>query len=238
MASCAYTTAGAFSFTAAVTGSHTIQVWGSGGAGGGQLSNTDGGGGGGGGAFAQCQVTLIATTSYDVCVGAGGTAVVGAKGGDGACSWFWTATCIMALGGTGGCSSLGVGGCGGIGGQATASIGDVKYNGGYGEHGRDSSAGQGGYGGSSAAPTAAGCDLTNSSWSTLTPPTPPTGAGIGGCGGGTNTNGQAPASGNGGGGGGSGECNSAPGAIGGNGAAGMVCVIEPETPFVPTITWF
>jgi len=240
MASCAYTTAGAFSFTAAVTGVHTIRVWGSGGAGGGLDGNADGGGGGGGGAFAQCQVTLVALDSYDVCVGAGGTPVVGASGGSGACSWFWTATCVMAMGGAGGCTSLGAGGCGGAGGQATDSIGDVRYNGGYGEHGRDSNAGNGGYGGSSAGIAAAGIDTTSQTFSTITFPagSEPTGAGVGGNGGGTNTDGSAPASGNGGGGGGGGECNTAPGTIGGAGAAGMVCVIEPESPFVPTIDWF
>ncbi|MFH1346849.1 MAG: hypothetical protein ABIH10_01215 [Spirochaetota bacterium] len=198
-----------------------VEVWGGGGGGGGQNLKTDGGGGGGGGAYSRRNSTsTIPGAVYTVSIGVngvGGTGGCGTAGGD---SWFANSTAILAKGGQMGCDSTGAPPEGGLGGAAGSGIGDIKFSGGQGEAGRDSSAGSGGYGGSSAGIAVDGWSGPQT-WSITTYPTPstPEGGGHGGDGGALNVNGSAPASGNGGGGGGSGEGQPQ---TGGNGAVGKI----------------
>ncbi len=217
-----YTDAGNATWTAPSGVSYVdVQVWGGGGAGGGQDRNSDGGGGGGGGAYSlKRSIAVVAGTTYNLQVGAGGIAVAGAAGGAGGDSYFNNAATVMAKGGSGGSPSTGTPPPGGAGGVAASGVGDIKFSGGAGGRGRNSSTGRGGPGGSSAG-TAADGTSGATTWSTLTAAAAPSGGGIGGNGGDTNEDGNAPASGSGGGGGGSGEGNDR---RGGNGAPGKVVI--------------
>lgn len=191
-----FATAGSYTFTASVTGNHTIRCWGGGGRGG-VGGGMTGGGGGGGGGFAQKVVALTASTNYAVVVGAGDTTGVG--GGN---STFETTT-VVAIGGNPATSTLG--GTGGSGGT-----GDVTYAGG---NGADASGDNGGGGGSSAGTGAAGGNASGTTGGTA-----PSGGGAGGNGGtepGSGIAGAAP----GGGGGGTSTSGSE-----GNGAAGKVTI--------------
>jgi hypothetical protein len=135
-----YSTAGTYSWVCppGVT-TVTVQCYG-GGAAGGKVSATTGvRGGGGGGAFAQSDIPVIAGTAYTIVVGAGGVAATPASGGD---TYFKDASTVMAKGGvTSGSSSTG-----GSGGQASASVGTLKKDGGTGGTGSGSNAGGGGGG--------------------------------------------------------------------------------------------
>lgn len=97
------------------------------GAGGGALQQGSfASGGGGGGAYARSTVNVVPGNSYDYFVGAG---VVANHGQD---TYFIDALTVMAKGGTG----LPVNqNAGGLGGQASASVGVVKFSGGNGASG-------------------------------------------------------------------------------------------------------
>jgi hypothetical protein len=129
------TTSGAANWTVP-EGVFCIQVecWGGGGNGGRSTSNGQATGGGGGGAYAR--LNYLAVTPGQVIpyfIGAGGSGAGGANsGGD---TWFSSNTTVMAKGGTGVANNTTVGGSGG---QASVSIGDVKYNGGNGGTGSGS----------------------------------------------------------------------------------------------------
>jgi hypothetical protein len=196
----------------------TVELWGAGGGGGGNNATSNGGGGGGGGSYVIKVVTgLTVGISYTVYVGNNGVGSANADGTAGEDSYFIDVSTVLAKGGAGGLSNAN-GRTGGAGGLASAGIGDTKYDGGWGETGRVSSAGRGGYGGSSGGTAADGlADGSSPSWTTVDPPAPPTGAGIGGVGG--TGNGAAPATGNGGGGGGSGEGTNVSGGNGNDGKA-------------------
>lgn len=184
----------------------TVQCWGAGG-GGGSLVLISSCGGGGGGAYAMGAVTVVPGTSYNVVVGAGGTA--GNAGG----SSTFNATSVVALGGsgvTGNNNSTGA-----AGGLASGSTGTTKYNGGNGGNGGGGSSGGGGGGaGSSGAGGNGGA------------PTAGTGTSLNGGNGATGVGGSSNgAAGNTYGGGGSGaNALIALGRTGGTGASGLVTV--------------
>lgn len=214
----------------------TVECWGGGGGGGGNTSNTEcGGGGGGGGAYAKKTVAVTPGNSYAYAIGQGGTGVAASDGNPGG-DTGWNSNEVMAKGGSGGGRSLfngftQVGGTGGDGGLASASVGDVKYDGGWGENGRTHSTGTGGWGGSSAGTASDGhANGAAASWTTVTYPTgsTPAGGGHGGNGAPTQTsNGVAPVAGQyGGGGGGSGEGTTRLGGTGANGKIVLSYVVE------------
>ncbi len=215
------------------------EAWGGGGGGGGQGTRTsDGGGGGGGGAYSRVNsTTTVPGTNYTVSVGAQGTGGNDACGTAGKDSWFSNSTAILAKGGQPGCVSTGVPPAGGLGGATSTSVGNVKFAGGQGEIGRDSSTGRGGYGGSSAGTAADGWSGPQA-WSTLTYPTAstPAGGGRGGDGGAAAANGSAPASENGGGGGGSGDSAGVTAYIGGAGAVGKIILTYSSSTITATST--
>jgi hypothetical protein len=102
-----YSAAGTYTFTAAITGPHLIEVWG-GGAGGGSSASSSTGGGGGAGGYCKGIVSLVAGTGYTVTVGAGGTGAAAnnaAAGGGGGTSSF--SSLLSATGGTGGIAGAG-----------------------------------------------------------------------------------------------------------------------------------
>jgi len=117
-------------WTAALTGTVTVECWG---AGGGGTSTT---GGGGGGAYAAKSVSVTLGLDYAIVVGQSGLNV---NGGD---SSFGGST-VVAKGGLSG-------GNGGTGGTAAASTGDTKYGGGDGTLGAGLQNGGGGAGDSAA----------------------------------------------------------------------------------------
>jgi uncharacterized repeat protein (TIGR02543 family) len=218
-----------------------VQAWGAGGAGGGGTSsaskdNRSEGGGGGGGAYASNTIPIVPGNTYSVVVGAGavstgntyttagnssfaGTSVVAAGGGNG--QGFITGSTQSGTGGTGG--------------QASASVGAVKFSGGAGENGITGVAASnaGGGGGSSAGVSANGNTSTSS---TGVGAAAPTGGGNGGGGfGGNNgagfgTNGAAP----GGGGGGANIATSSQN--GGSGGSGQVILNWTALPGVTSPT--
>lgn len=125
-----------------------IEVWGAGGRGG---SNATGGGGGGG-AYAASTVTVNQATAYYVNIGTGSTST--AAGGD---SWFApnnnvNNALVLAKGGNSATNSTGA-----TGGSYSASIGQVRNNGGRGANATS----DGGGGGSSAGATGLGVNATN-----------------------------------------------------------------------------
>jgi hypothetical protein len=217
-----FTTPG-FSVFTVPAGITTIQVEciGAGGNGGAQTTNNNGAGGGGGGAYVSSTLTgLTPGATYAVFVGTGGNATYGpAVAGED--SYFGSAATVMAKGG----SSVAVNVRGLspriLGGQASASVGTIKYNGGAGGWSNPvnvSPPGPGG-GGGAAGPGGAGGTA-----STLT-------AGIGQSPGGNGGTGQYDASssrvglvGNNYGGGGSGAYKITVNADGGSGANGWVRV--------------
>jgi hypothetical protein len=182
------------------------ETWGGGGKGGSRVSGTNGAyGGGGGGAYATAVITVVPGNTYTVTVGLGSTTT--AAGGD---SWFINNTTILAKGGS---SVANDSATGAFGGQASASIGSFKYNGGNGANGVSGS--YGGGGGSSAGNATNGTTATNNTGAIA-----PTGGGNGG-------NGRLTSNGNGSvgialGGGGGGALRTTGSPTGGNGANGRV----------------
>ena len=128
-----YTTSGSWVCPAGVT-QVTVQCWGAGGGGGGRTS-TGRAGGGGGGAYACSTFTVIPGTSYPFVVGTGG-----GNNAAGTASSFNT-NWVLASGGSGGTLNSTAGGNGG---QASTSIGSIKYSGGNGGTGSSNGAGGGG----------------------------------------------------------------------------------------------
>lgn len=125
-----------------------VEAWGAGGRGG---SNATGGGGGGG-AYAASTVTVNQATAYYVNIGTGSTST--AAGGD---SWFApnnnvNNALVLAKGGNSATNSTGA-----TGGSYSASIGQVRNNGGRGANATS----DGGGGGSSAGATGLGVNATN-----------------------------------------------------------------------------
>ncbi len=140
-----FTANGTFTVPPCVT---TVQVesWGGGGGGGGSITNpaNNSGGGGGGGAYVLvASIPVTPGNTYNVVVGAGGTAGSAVSGGNGGSSSF-NGTAVAA-GGAGGAlynnffsAGNGAGGAGGTGGT---------YNGGNGHSGSHPDSGGGGGGG-------------------------------------------------------------------------------------------
>lgn len=139
----------------------TAKVWGAGGSGGFGHDSGDTATGGGGGGFSQDDVE-VADGDYTVTVGTGGASVGGpdgsrVNGNPGGDSWFGSAATVMAKGGSGGSWSTGALGSA-AGGQASAGVGTIKYNGGnsgaisgtFGSTGGGGGAGDAADGGSSA----------------------------------------------------------------------------------------
>lgn len=128
--------------------------------GGGDRGSGDGGKGGGGGAFSRSTNLALAASpmpsiSYRVGLGGPGSGSFGINGGD---TWFGAASFGSALvgarGGQGGTSRTG----GGLGGQASSGIGDLRNSGGTGGNGApqgETRAGAGG-GGAAAGPNGNG----------------------------------------------------------------------------------
>lgn len=193
--------------------SNKVELLGGGGSGGG--SSSRGGSGGGGGAYSKknnLSLTVGSSVSYFV-------------GGISQDTWFSSTTIAMAKGGAGGNPKSSTD-AGGVGGQASASVGDTKYNGGNGGNScDDNGAGGGGAAGLNGAGNAGsigyGCGSGNGGRGDVT---------FGGLGGVTDgvINGGAgtewqvsPARGSGGGGGScSNSCNTGSGGLYGGGGAG------------------
>ncbi len=197
------------------TGITTVDVecWGGGGGGGNGsyvAPNRFSGGSGGGGAYAKKNAMGVTpSSSYTVNIGTGGIAN-GVRGGD---SWFDTSGTVRGRGGNSGSgSSLGTGG------SIANSVGDVRFAGGTGSNGIQSSvANQDGRGGGSSAGTAA----NGTAAASIVGAVAPSGGGNGGDGGTS-----APTNGSdglvpGGGAGGGGSTTSTQG-TGGKGAVGQV----------------
>ncbi len=192
-----------------------VEAWGGGGRGGSKTSNDGRGGGGGGGAYSRRILTVGAGNVYYYNVGQGAPAsqvTTPPPGGD---SWFsvnfdGSSPSLLAKGGSSVNNLTSSGNSNGAtGGQASAGVGDVLWNGGNGANGSSSG---GGGGGSSAGPSANG-----NSAATPTGAIAPVDGGNGGDG--TNNNapgGNAPGIG-GGGGGARRNGNNQNGGAGGNG---------------------
>lgn len=187
------------------------EVWG-GGAGGGNVSATARQSGGPGGAYARQYVATTPLTAYAVTVGAGGS-----PGDAGGPSWFVNPATVLAVGGTN--ESLGVPG---MPGQASSSVGAVRFSGGsYG--GRSDTDGETGGGGGGGSPGYFGLESSaNGNDGTATA------GGAGGVGEGTGGNGGGPFE-NGGagqapGGGGGGHGGSTASLVSGAGGDGRVVI--------------
>ncbi|MFA5557785.1 MAG: GEVED domain-containing protein [Flavobacteriaceae bacterium] len=127
-----------FTVPAGVT-SITVQCWGAGGRGSTATNSAGTGrGGGGGGAYASSVLTVVPGTIYTVTVGTGGNND-NINGGN---SSFGN-NIVMAEGGKGVANNTT---SGGVGGQASVSIGDIKYSGGNGTGGNGATSGGGGGG--------------------------------------------------------------------------------------------
>lgn len=157
----------------------TVECWG---AGGGALQQGSfASGGAGGGAYVRGTVAVTPGNSYPLFVGAGVTANHGQD------SYFIDSSTVMAKGGTGLPVNQNAGGAGG---QASASVGDLKFSGGNGQTGANGSFIGGG--GAAAGPSGNGVNGT--------PSTGGVGVFPAGSGGGSGVNGTAPGGGGGGGG--------------------------------------
>lgn len=139
-----YTTPGQQTFTVpAGVFQITVEAWGGGGAGGGAKNGR--GGGGGGGAYVRSVINVTPNTTYNLMVAAAKTSTVTSTAAQnkGNASWFWNTTTLFAEGGNGGGpSSSPTGGTG----AGANSIGSVKFAGGDGTTGNNSSGGTGGGG--------------------------------------------------------------------------------------------
>lgn len=223
-----FTTAGTSTFKA-VSSTVDAAVWGGGGSGG--VGNTDfalggefiGGGGGGGGEYGEeTTLTVTATDSYTVTVGAAGSASAGGNS-----TFPGDSVTVTGHGGSvGGAASTTTPGSAGAAG--TGSTNGIHHNGGVGAAGAGpaSPTVHGGGGGSGAGPAAAG-----GAASTSTGGTPPTGGGAGGNGGagGVGSAGTAP-----GGGGGGGVGSGSAGGVGGVGKVLLTFVAATPVTFGPT----
>ena len=196
-----FSTPGTYTFTVpcGVT-SITVEVWGAGGGGHNGYNR-----GGGGGAFSQSAFSVIAGNTYAVTVGAGAASGSGNNGED---SNF--ANIVIAKGGNGGNN----GNNSGRGGQASAGIGDVKYDGGNGGSSFNNGGAGGGAGAGSLNNGANGINTSNNN-SGSNGGNGTNGGGSGGNGGNNNSSGSDGVS-PGGGGGERGESGSSSGG-GGNG---------------------
>jgi len=196
-----YSTAGNFTWTAPLgVSTATVEAWGGGGGGG--IVNNSGGGGGGGGAYAaSSSVTLGATTTFAITVGIAGTAdnAVAATN-----STFATTTIVANAGlGTSDINPA----KGGFAASSTAA-GGVRYSGGDGAIGNETSD-SGGGGGGAAGPAGVGLPGTHTTTT------------IGGLGGyGNNGSGGAGGAGGDGGNGSAGAANATGGGGGGGGDDG------------------
>lgn len=199
-----------------------VEVIGAGGGGGARSTGNGGWGGAGGGAYARSLLTVTPEATLNYSVGSGGSGASGTAaqktGGD---TWFINATTVMAKGGIGVANSTAAGS---LGGQADASFGDIKFNGGRGANGQNNTTTtrRGGGGGGAAGPAAAG----NYTTSTTDRLAGTSGGAPGGDGGeafdGNFANGR---DGESYGGGGSGGCTSSNGNVnGGNGAGGLIII--------------
>lgn len=143
-----FTTAGQASFTVPQgVLSVKVECVGGGGAGGrvtpSNVFDSDAAGGGGGGAYASGIVPVTAGNTYALTVGAGG--INNGTSVDGGDSFFDTGAHVLAKGGSTRSGNDNVSGV--AGGQASASAGSVKYNGGNGGDGDEGDADGGGGGG-------------------------------------------------------------------------------------------
>lgn len=127
----------------------TVECWGGGGGGGRATEGWSGNAcsGGGGGAYAKKTILVTPGQSISYAIGAGGSGGSGNNpGGD---TWFLSQTTVLAKGGEGvsndDYTSIALGG------QASASIGDVKYSGGNGGQGSKGGNGYSSGGGGGAA---------------------------------------------------------------------------------------
>lgn len=127
----------------------TVECWGGGGGGGRAENSGRACAGGGGGAYAKKNAILVTpgqTISYSI--GAGGSGGSGNNpGGD---TWFFNSSTVLAKGGGGVANSSMTGGTGG---QASASVGDVKFSGGNGGAGSNGGTSKDAGGGGGAAGT-------------------------------------------------------------------------------------
>ena len=194
----------------------TVEAWGGGGKGGTRSIN-GAGGGGGGGAYAKSILTVIPGNRYTIKVGTGSSST--SAGGDS--SFYLVLGTYLTLA-KGGASVADNTTTGATGGQATSSIGTIKYSGGTGANGSGTS--YGGGGGSSAGTSSIGTNANNVNGAIA-----PSGGGDGGNGRnnsqGNGTSGTIP----GGGGGGSLRTSSST-RNGGNGADGQLILtwIAPQ----------
>ena len=219
------TTSGNWTVPAGVT-SITIECWGGGGGGGSRSSNGSGGGGGGG-AYAKVNtygVTPGASIPY--VIGPGGSA-----GNNGGITTFNSTICVAA-GGSGVPSNTVTGGAGGL---ASASTGDVKYDGGIGYSYNTGSYGAGG--GGSAGTALAGNNTAATNASNNSGAVAVTGGGPGGAGrNATSGDGSTPASGPGGGGGGAYRTSGITTRNGGSGYRGQIIITYVGLPTVTSPT--
>jgi hypothetical protein len=104
----AFTTTGATSFAAPLTGTAKVRLWGGGGGGGACTGDNAGGGAGGGGGYVETVITGL-TAATTITVGAGGAGGDGGPGdgGDGSTSSFGST--LQASGGGGGGAQAGSG---------------------------------------------------------------------------------------------------------------------------------
>jgi len=136
-----FTANGNFTVPAGVT-SINVQAWGGGGAGGQASIFSVGKGGGGGGAYASSILAVTPGNTYNVTIGAGGTAPNQTTESTAGGSTSFDAL-VIAQGGNNG-NNTNSSGTGGVGGLASESIGTTKFNGGNGGNGNTNSGGGGG----------------------------------------------------------------------------------------------
>lgn len=201
----------------------TVECYGGGGRGASVNGSANGGGGGGGAYSKKNIITVTPGQTYTFHVGAGSTSE--APGED---TWFINTATVMAKGGN---SAQTNNGNGASGGQASASVGDIRYNGGNGNNGLHNASGGGG---SSAGHAAHGVHANGSNGASA-----PAGGGNGGNG--TNgNNGGSPGSQPGGGGGGA-NAQGNHNRIGGQGGHGRLIISwmeEQEAPLPVELSHF
>lgn len=212
-----FTTAGAGSHVAPVSGTVTVETWGGGGAGGGTNTSSAeaAGGGGGGGGYARSSFSVTSGTTINFTIGAGGVAGYN-SGPAGGTTTVNAPFLTSATGGAGGAGSVGSNAAGGAGGSGVT--GSFLYNGGLGKTSSVAGTSYGGGGGGSAGTGSNG----NPAPAVPNGATAVAGGGAGGLGGNTSStnvtggNGSAP------GGGGGGAASYSAARKGGNGGVGKV----------------
>ena len=197
-----------------------VEVRGGGGSGGATTANTTAGGGGGGGAYARNNnVAVIPRTNITVAVGQGGASVTGNTNGVVGNNSSWNNGAILAMRGANGLRTN----ASGAGGNTASSIGQVKFAGGAGAVGVNSTVigGGGGAGGGNNNQGNAGSGVNGGVGQQ--------GGGSGGAGGnGRNLDGSAGYV-HGGGGGGSGGNNSGTRASGAGGNGSIIITYQEKT---------